>query len=128
MIKDLFYFLYWFYTKSKAIKNPAIHSFVDICVIIAFNIATLYNILFHFLDISLANKGINLRFWGLIIGVIIMIINYFIWYNKRKIIIARYEQMQRKEKVRRSIFSIIYVVLSLLSFYFTAKAFLPLTY
>ncbi len=125
MIKNLFYFLYWFYTKSKAIKNPAIHSFVDICVIIAFNIATLYNISFHFLDISLANKGINGGFLGLIFGVIIMIVNYFTWYSKRKIIIARYEQMPRKEKVRRSIFAITYVVVSLLCFYFSAKAFVP---
>jgi len=125
MIKNLFYFLYWFYTKSKALKNPSIHSFVDICVIMGFNLATLYFILFHFLDISIADKGIDGRFWGLIIGVIIMIVNYFAWYSKRQNIIAKYNLMHRKEKVRRSIFAIIYVVISLLSFYFTAKAFLP---
>src|ERR1035437_2295826 len=125
MIKNLFYFLYWFYTKSKAVKNPALHSFADICVIIGFNIATLCFISFHFLDISLANKGIDGGFWSLIIGVIIMIINYFTWYSKRQIIIAKYKQMQRKEKVRKSIFSIIYVMLSLLCFYFSAKAVLP---
>ena len=125
MIKDLFYFLYWFYTKSKAIQKPAIHSFVDICVIIGFNIATICNISFYFLGINLANKGIDGGFWGLIIGIIIMIVNYFAWYSKRKIIIARYEQMPRKEKVRRSIFAITYVVVSLLCFYFSAKAFVP---
>ena len=90
MIKNLFYFLYWFYAKSESIKNPAIHSFVDICVIIGFNIATLVFILFHFLDISLANKGIDGGFWGLIFGVILMIINYLTWYKKKHIIIAQY--------------------------------------
>ena len=125
MIKDLFYFLYWFYAKSEKIQNPSLQSFLNICVIIAFNIATLYNISFYFLDVGLANKGIDGGFWGVIIGVIIMIINYFTWYNKRQIIIAKYKQMARKEKVRRSIFSITYVVLSLLCFYFSAKAFLP---
>ena len=124
MIKNLFYFLYWFYTKSKAIQNPTIHSFVDICVIMGFNIATLCFISFHFLGISLANKAIDGGFWGLIIGVIIMITNYFAWYNKRQIIIAKYNLMPRKEKVRRSIFAITYVVVSLLCFYFSAKAFL----
>jgi len=125
MIKNLFYFLYWFYTKSKAVKNPALHSFVDICVIIAFNIATLCNIILHFLGISLAHRDIDGGFWGLLIGIIIMILNYFTWFNKRQIIIAKYKQMPRKEKVRKSIFSIIYIVLSLLCFYFSAKAFLP---
>ncbi len=125
MIKDLFYFLYWFYTKSKAIQNPAIVAFSHICAIIAFNIATLSFISFHFLDISLANRGIDGGFWGGVIGVIIMIVNYFAWYSKRQIIIAKYNQMLRKEKIRRSIFSIIYVVVSLLCFYFSAKVFLP---
>jgi small neutral amino acid transporter SnatA (MarC family) len=125
MIKNLFYFLYWLYSKSESIKNPSLQSFLNICVIIAFNIATLYNISFHFFDISLANKGIDGGFWGLIFGVIFLIINYLTWYTKRKIIIAKYEQMARKEKVRRSIFAIVYVLISLLCFYFTAKAFLP---
>lgn len=125
MIKNLFYFLYWFLTKYKVVQNPSIHSFTHICVIIGLNLATLYNILFHFYDISLVNKGIDLRFWGLIIGLIIMIINYFTWYSKRQIIIVKYKQMPRKEKVRRSVLSIVYVVVSLLGFYFTAKAFLP---
>lgn len=125
MIKNLFYFLYWFYTKSKAVKNPALHSFVEISVIIGFNITTVYIVLFHFLGISLANKNIDSTFWGIIFGSVVMILNYFTWYNKRQIIIAKYKQMPRKEKVRRSIFSILYVVLSLLCFYFSAKAFLP---
>jgi hypothetical protein len=125
MIKDLFYFLYWFYAKSEKIENPAIYSFVNICVIIAFNIATIYNILFHFFDISIVNKGINVRLWGVVFGIILMIINYFTWYNKRQIIISKYKQMARKEKVRRSVFAILYVVISLLCFYVTAKAFIP---
>lgn len=125
MIKNLFYFLYWFYSKSESIKNPTIHSFVDICVIIGFNIATLAFILFNYLNISLANKGLDGGFWGLLIGIVIMIINYFTWYTKKQIIIAKYEQMVRKEKIRRSIFAIIYVLISLLAFYITSKAFLP---
>ncbi len=125
MINNLFYFLYWFYSKFEKIENPSLQSFLNICIIIAFNIATLYNILFHFLDISFANRGIDGGFWGLIIGAIFLIINYLTWYTKKQIIITKYEKMARKEKVRRSIFAIIYVVISLLSFYFTAKAFLP---
>ncbi len=125
MIKDLFYFLHWFYTKSKAIKNPSLHSFLDVCVIIAFNMATLSFILFHFLGISLANKDINGGLWGLIIGVIIMIINYSTWYSKRQIIIDKYSLKPRKEKVRRAIISILYIMVSLLCFYFSASAFLP---
>lgn len=122
MIKNLFYFLYWFYTKSKAIQNPSIVAFSQIIFVLGFNFATLLNILLYFLGLSLVNKGIDGGFWGLIIGITIMIINYFAWYNKRKIIIARYEQMPRKEKVRRSIFAITYVVVSLLCFYFSTKA------
>jgi divalent metal cation (Fe/Co/Zn/Cd) transporter len=125
MIENLFYFLYWFYTKSKAVKNPALHSFVDICVIIGFNITTLSILIPHFLGISLAQRYNDGGFFGLLIGIIIMILNYFTWYNKRQIIIFKYKQMPRKEKVRKSIFSIIYIVLSLLCFYFSAKAFLP---
>jgi hypothetical protein len=125
MIKNLFYFLYWIYAKSESIKNPSLHSFVDICVILGFNLATFGFILFHFLDLSLANKGIDGGLWGLMIGVLLMIANYFTWYNKRQVIISQYKQMARKEKVRRSVFAIIYVVISLLSFYITAKVFLP---
>jgi len=125
MIKNLFYFLYWFYSKSERVKNPSLQSFLNICIVIAFNIATVYNISFHYFDISLANRGINGGLWGLIFGVIFLIINYLTWYSKRQIIISKYQQMARKEKVRRSVFAIIYVVISLLSFYITAKAFLP---
>jgi len=125
MIKNLFYFLYWFYSKSESIKNPSLQSFLNICIIIAFNIATIYNILFHFFDISLANKGVDGGFWGFIFGAIFLIINYLTWYTKRQIIIAKYEQMARKEKIRRFVFAIIYILTSILCFYFTAKAFLP---
>ena len=125
MIKNLFYFLYWFYSKSERVKNPSLQSFLNICIVIAFNIATVYNISFHYFDISLANRGINGGLWGLIFGMIFLIINYLTWYSKRLIIISKYQQMARKEKVRRSVFAIIYVVISLLSFYITAKAFLP---
>lgn len=125
MIKNLFYFLYWFYAKSERIKNPSLQSFLNICIIIAFNIATLYNILFHFFDISLANKGINGGFWGLMFGIIIILINYYSWYSKHQVIISMYEKMSKKEKVRRSVLAIIYALISILLFYFTAKAFLP---
>jgi len=50
MIKNLFYFLYWFYSKSERVKNPSLQSFLNICIVIAFNIATVYNI--SFLNIS----------------------------------------------------------------------------
>ncbi|MFM2293386.1 MAG: hypothetical protein RIS29_3199 [Bacteroidota bacterium] len=125
MIKNLFYFLYWFYTKSGSIKSPSILAFSHIIFILAFNISTICIISLHFLGVNLANKGIDGGFWGLIVGIIMMIINYFAWYSKRKHIIAIYEQMQRKEKVRRSIWAITYVAVSLVCFYLSAKAFLP---
>ena len=125
MIKNLFYFLYWLYSKSEKVKYPSFQSFLNVCIIVVFNIATLYNISFHFFDISFANRGIDGGFWGLIFGAIFIIINYLTLYTKRQVVIAKYEKMDRKEKVRRSIYAIIYVVISLLAFYFTAKAFIP---
>ena len=125
MIKNLFYFLFWFYSKSESIKNPSFQSFLNISIILALNIATLYNVLFHFFDISFANRGINGGLWGLIVGVFFIVINYFSWYTKRKIIIDMYKHMSRKVKIRRSIYGILYAVISLLAFYLTAKTFIP---
>ncbi len=125
MIKDLFYFLYWIYAKSDNIKNPSLHSFVDICVILGFNLATICFIVSYYLDIRLDTIGVNGGFWGLVLGIILMIINYFSWYSKRQFLISQYKQKPRKEKVRRSVFAILYIIATFLTFYFTAKAFLP---
>jgi len=125
MFEELFYFINRVYTKFKIIKTPALSSFVDICVLIGLNIATICIIGFHFLGISLAHKNIDSTLWGLLFGAIIMIVNYFTLYSRRQAVFEKCSQLPKRTKVKKAIFAAIYVILSLVAFYFSAKAFLP---
>lgn len=125
MFKELFYLIFVFIRKLPFVRTPALSSFVYICLLIGFNITTVYIVVFYFLDISLANKNIDSTFWGVLFGSIVMIINYFTLFSKRKIIFEEYSRRSKKRKIIGAVFWTVYVILSLTIFYVVAKTFLP---
>jgi len=125
MFKELFYLLFVFLKKIPFVRTPALSSFLYVCMLIEFNIATIWFVLSHFINISLANKNINGNLWGLIFGSAIIIINYFTIFSKRQIIFEEYSKQPKKRKIKGAILGATYIILTLVVFYFVAKAFLP---
>ena|ERR1035437_3361177 len=125
MFKELFYLLFSFVRKLPFVRTPALSSYLFICVLIGFNIATVWFVLYHFLGISLANINIDTTFWGVLFGSIVMIINYFTMFSKRQVIFEKYSQQPKKRKIKGAILWAMYIILTYVVFCIVAKAFLP---
>jgi hypothetical protein len=125
MFKELFYLIFSFSRRFDFVRTPALSSYLFVCLLIEFNIATVWFVLFHFLDISSANINIDTTFWGVIFGSIIMIINYFTLFSKRQIIFEKYSKQPKKRKIKGVILGATYIIFTFVVFYFVAKAFLP---
>lgn len=125
MFKELFYLVFSFSRRFDFVRTPALSSYLFVCMLIEFNIATVWFVLFHFLNISLADINIDTTFWGVFFGSIVMIISYFTIFLKRKIIFEKYSKQPKRRKVKGAILGTIYIILTFVVFYFVAKAFLP---
>jgi len=125
MFKELFYLLYSFSRRFDFVRTPALSSYLFVCMLIEFNIATVWFVLFHFLDISLANVKMNTTIWGVLFGLLIIIINYFSLFSKRQIIFEKYSQQPKKRKIKGAILGAIYIIMTFVVFYFVGKEFLP---
>ena len=125
MYKELFYLLFSFFKRLEFARTPALSSYLFICVLIGMNLTTIFIVIFHFLNISLANQNIDSTFFGVLFGSIIMLFNFFTLYLKRKTIFEDYRLRTKNSKIKGAIFGAIYIILSYVVIYVVAKAFLP---
>jgi hypothetical protein len=118
MFEELFYFLYRVSRKIKAAKTPALSSYLLVCMLIGLNISTIGVILFYFLNVnSMRYFDIGSTYEGLILGGVIMIINYFTLYSKRQAIFDKYEAQPENVRSKRSFFLTLYIILSFVLFF-----------
>jgi len=105
MFEELFYFLYSVSRKIKAAKTPAWSSYLFVCVLIGVNLLTICNVVCYFLNVNLVRDlNFNSTFEGLILGSVIMIINYFTLFIRRQVIFDKYEAQPKNVKSKRSSF------------------------
>jgi len=118
MFEELFYFLYRVSRKIKAAKTPALSSYLFVCVLICLNLLTISVVVCYFLNVNLVRDfNVNSTYEGLILGGVIMIINYFTLYSKRQAIFDKYEAQPENVRSKRSFFLTLYIILSFVLFF-----------
>jgi Na+-driven multidrug efflux pump len=118
MFEELFYFLYRVSRKIKAAKTPALSSYLFVCVLICLNLLTISVVACYFLNVNLVRDfNVNSTYEGLILGSVIMIINYFALYSKRQVILDKYKSQPENVRSKRSILWILYIILSFVLFF-----------
>jgi len=118
MFEELFYFIYRLARKFKAAKTPALSSYLLVCVLIGFNISTISVVVCYFFNVDLVRDfNTNSTYEGLVLGSVIIIINYFTLYSKRQLIFDKYEAQSENVRMKRSGLLIIYIILSFVLFF-----------
>jgi succinate dehydrogenase/fumarate reductase cytochrome b subunit len=118
MFEELFYFLYRVSRKIKAAKTPALSSYLFVCVLICLNLLTISVVVCYFLNVNLVRDfNVNSTYESLILGSVIMIINYFALYSKRQVILDKYKSQPENVRSKRSILWILYIILSFVLFF-----------
>lgn len=104
--------MYFNLRKVKTNDMPAFNAYALICVLQLFNITTLLVLINYFINIKLEKDAAI--YTSLIGGIIILIFNRFLLYNKREIIFKKYDNKNPSRKTKGQLFFWLYVLLSLI--------------
>jgi len=113
MLQEIYFWMTFYVKKIKTNDTPEFNSYLLMCVLVNANIWTIVIIVSSLLDFNPKSLGENGKTIGLICGLFIMVVNYFLLFSKRKQIYAKYEQLPSHRKARGMIFFWIYAILSL---------------
>ncbi len=125
MLEKLFYGFFIFSSKFKAVKTPALSSYLIITVFIGYNLATLFILVSYLADHESVPINSDNTILSLLFGIILMTINYFTLYSKKKSIIEKYNTCSMTTKNKYIVFSLIYGLSSIIIFFTTASYILP---
>ena len=118
MFEELFYLIYSVARKFKAARTPALSSYLLVCALIGFNLSTISIVVFYYLNINSTQYfNIGSTYEGLILGSVILIVNYFTLYSKRQVIFDKYKVQPENIRLKRSVLLILYVILSFVLFF-----------
>lgn len=118
-MRALYYTIYLFYTRIiKEKEIPFFYCSLVMSILITFNINTIisfYSLISNSGKANLVPSGVYITF-----NSILLLISLIFFYNKRSDIIAFYTQKPKKERIRVVILSSIYVVVSLVLFFWVS--------
>lgn len=94
---------------------PAFNAYILICLLQIVNIVTIATVINYFLKMDM-KKDIAI-YTGLGLALIMVIINRFLLYDKRKFIFKQYENIPMERRRKGQIYFWLYVVLSFVIFF-----------
>lgn len=117
MLENIYYWMYYYILKIKTNDMPAFNAYILISMLVYFNIVTILILFCYLGGISLKGDKDIAAYEGLLGGVCILIVNYFILYSKRASIFERCKSMSEKRKTKRLFLFWIYVIASFSSLF-----------
>ncbi|AFD07513.1 hypothetical protein [Solitalea canadensis] len=115
MIKEAYYWMYKGLQKIRKDENPAVDAFLGIVFFQNLNLIVLGRILFCIFHFRIAKDLVLM--WTILGAIIIISLNYFITYHRRKDIFQIVEQYSKDRRRKGKFFFILYIIASLVAFY-----------
>jgi len=112
MLQEIYFWMTFYVKKTKTNDTPEFNSYLLMCMLVNANIWTILVIASSLLDFDLKSLKGNSQTIGIISGLFVMVVNYFLLFSKRKQIYAKYEQLPSHRKTKGMIFFGIYLILS----------------
>lgn len=118
-MKIVYYWMMHYISKIKSNEMPKFNAYLLVCAMLFANLGSLFVVIKYLFDIedNILSKQDTIRL-GIGIGVIVMIINYFILYKKRNDIEVTYNLVSSKKRMISKVAFWIYSLCSFPLFYF----------
>lgn len=113
MLNEVYYWMIYHFKKIGTTELTEFNAYLLVCVLLFANLGTLLMIIAYLLEIDLKTSRQNALFLGYGFGLIVMIINYFILFSRRKEIIEKYDQLSKGRRVKGIICFWLYSILSI---------------
>jgi len=113
MLMEMYYWMIFYLKKIKTNDMPEFNAYLLISLLLNANLWTLVIIGSYLLKLDLKTVGGDAKVIGVVIGLSVMIPNYFLFFAKRKKIIEKYDQLPQKRRVKGITLFWIYSILSL---------------
>jgi len=117
MYRELYYWMYMTLRKIKTNDTPAFNASLLICILQMANIGTVCIIGAYLFKIDTLTDRITAVYIGLGLYIFLFVINYFLLYAQRELILERYQDLLPKRKTKGQIYFWLYVLLSLVIFF-----------
>lgn len=114
--------------RVKTNDTPFTNAFVFVSVCLGFNIVTITAFLAYIFGLEIAMGKNTVIYVGIGLALILYIINYFLLYSKRKLIVNKFEKFTQKRKTIGLIYWGLYVILTFVIFALVIKNFVTPKY
>jgi len=110
MYKEIYFWMATYLRRIKTNKTPDFSAYLILCIFEMLNIGTILVLINYYFKPDFINiSSVNL---GLAFSAILLALNYFLIYSKRKIIFKEYSESQSKRKITGQIYFWLYAILS----------------
>ena len=117
MIKETYYWMMYFLKKIGRTEMLEFNSYLLICMLLCFNLLTFFIIVCFLLHVDIKLLIVDYKVTGIILGLLIMIPNYFLLFAKRKEIVERYDQLPQNRRTKGIILFWVYSIVSIPLFF-----------
>ena len=118
MLDEVYYWMIYHFKKIGTTELTEFNAYLLVCVLLFANFGTLLIIIAYLLEIDLKTSRQNALFLGYGFGLIVMIINYFTLFSRRKEIKEKYDQFSKGRRVKGFICFWLYTTLSVSLLFF----------
>jgi hypothetical protein len=115
MFKEIFYWMSTRLAKIKSNDNPSLNAYFIICFLQSFNIGTLFIFLNYFAKLRFPKNAYI--YFGVSLAILLLILNYQLYYKHKEEIFEKYEKFSPKRKVKGLVYFWLYVLLSTIIFF-----------
>ena len=123
MVKEMYFWLMYFFKKIGRTEMLEFNSYLLICMLLGFNILTVLVFMSFILKFDLKSIIQGYKITGIIFGLTIVIPNYFHLFRRRKEIEKKYDQLPKKRRVIGMICFWIYSIVSIPLFFKLIESF-----
>jgi hypothetical protein len=120
VFKELYYWIFWYIRKDKkgTDRQKADSAYLLICLLQSLNLLMVYGIIKFFITIKLSKE--ECIYYGITLALILMAINRFYLFNKRKEIFEKYEHETIRQRQKGKIMFWLYIACTIFTFYYLA--------
>jgi hypothetical protein len=118
MFNEIYFWMYSYLRNIKGNSNPPLNAYLLVSVLQGFNIIMIWGIINYFYKYYVGrNNGIYI---GLALAAVLFSINHFYLYSKRGEIFQKYEILNPERRRKGKLYFWLYVILSLVLFFYLA--------
>lgn len=117
MIKEIYYWMIYYLKKVKINDRAEFNSYLLLCAFLFANVATIVVTVGFLLGFTFEEFSEDYKTLGIILGVSLMIINYFLLFLNNDEIYAKYDKLSHHRKIKGIILFWIYSIVSIPLFF-----------